>query len=316
MILKKGKIQELFQNQKSMFTDIVVIINNDCNAKCELCIAKQVIKNKTCKELCAVFDSKCKRCCDRTASDESFFQAIEEIFSVVKGQNVRAFISGGEPTLSKRLIPIVKCLGQSNFGGIGIETNGAQLLDEGISNALIENHVQILLSRYAVEDSKNDKIFKFTNFRITNTEIKRILKMYKGVVTMNCIPLKNGVETAKELLRYYIYYLELGAKDVQFTEAMFDTTLSKSNGGISAYYAENRIRIDDLSKDLEEVGVPLSSKSGDAFRIMRHRYHDKLISLSSADMSKIAYQNQNDKMYSKFIIYPSGEVGTHSIEIR
>lgn len=316
MIIKRERVKEIVRSRDIKLIDLVIILNNDCNADCPLCVAKQVIKNKTCKELCTGYNAKCKRCCDRTADDDEFYLAVKDILSTVSGQNVRIILSGGEPTLSSRLIPVLEILDEYTFSSLNIETNGAWLLNEKVSEELLKRHINIILSRYGITDEKNNSIFNFKYDMITEESVKSIMEKYKGYVTVSCIPLKGCVDSGAKLIEYYEYFNALGASNVTFTEAMFDTTLEATNKNISVFCNENTVKIDTLSDELKILGVPLIFDSGGSFRVIRHRYVGGEITLMAADMSKIAYENQNNDTYTKYLIYPSGEIGAHSIENR
>lgn len=316
MILNKEKVKEIFLSQNIGIVDIVIILDKNCNANCPLCVAKHVIKNKDCKDLCQDYKTSCKRCCDRMAEDEIFYAEVDDILSAVHGDNVRIMLTGGEPTLSNRLIPTLEILDKYNFGSINIETNGAKLLDNMVQKELHLRNVKVLLSRYCIDDSQNDAEFMFSSDRVAESDVVRIINTYAGLVTMNCILLSCGVSSGEDVICYYEHYKELGATEVNFTEVMFDTTLSASNKSIAEYYKKNHVTIDKLSEELTKLGYEKLQDNGGSFHTILHNYKDSQLSLTAADMSKIAKEKQNNEYYSKYLIYPSGEIGAHTIEDR
>ena len=159
-------------------------------------------------------------------------------------------------------------------------------------------------------------MFPQTPQPVTNENIEKIIDTFCDKVVINCVLTKNNIASGQDLLDYLYYYEKLGAKRFNFTEIMFDTTLSAQNKALSEYYQENRVVIEDLSKDLDELGILKIAENGDEYKTIEHSYKDKTTVLSRVDMSKIAYKQQNDNTYSKFLIYPSGEIGVHSIENR
>lgn len=103
MIIERERVKGIIKRERINFVDIIVILDNNCNADCPLCVAKHIIKNSSCKELCQGYTPKCRRCCGRTAGDDEFYAAAADLFDTVHGSNVRVVLSGGEPTLSPRL---------------------------------------------------------------------------------------------------------------------------------------------------------------------------------------------------------------------
>jgi molybdenum cofactor biosynthesis enzyme MoaA len=316
MIINRDRVKRIFQSNNIKIVDITIILDNICNADCPLCVAKHVIINDSCKENCEVYQTECLRCCDREAEDAQFFAAVEDILSTVNGGNVRITLSGGEPTLSNRLIPILKILDKFTFMSLNIETNGAGLLEDIIAEELLKRMVNIILSRFGITDGENDAKFNFSYSRVTKADSETIIKRYNGLVTLNCILLKGCVENAKKLIEYYEYFKGLGAKNIIFTEAIFDTTLAESNQGIYEYYLVNKVPIADISRDLDSLGYAKHKDNNGAFRTIIHNYKGNIIVLTATDVSRIAKENTNNNYYSKYLIYPTGETGTVTYETR
>lgn len=316
MIIERERIKRIFKNESIKFVDIIVILDKNCNADCPLCVAKHIIKNISCKELCQGFNHKCRRCCDRTAGDDEFYAAVADFFDTVNGLNVRVILSGGEPTLSPRLIPTLKILDKHQFGQICIETNGAGLLYDNVSKELLKRKVKIILSRYGITDEENNAVFKYKYGAVEESTVKAIFTKYGKLITVNCIPLKGSVDSGEKLIEYYNYFKALGAADVQFSEAMFDTRLAAANKSIGEAYKASVVNIADLSAELTALGYKRTYDSGGAFRLIINSYNDMDISLTAADMSRLATDTQNDNRYSRYLIYPSGEVGTNYVEMR
>lgn len=316
MIIDRERVKEIFAREKINNVDIIVILDNICNANCPICVAKHTIKNSLCKKQCVGYKSQCLRCCDRTASDDEFYHSINDLLSSVNGANVRIILSGGEPTLSKRLLPTLNVLDRYTFSQICIETNGAKLLNEEISAELLRRKIEIIFSRYSVLDKENDAVFNFMHDKVAEESVKAIMEQYRGLVTVSCIPLKGCVDSGAKLIEYYDYFQSLGAVDIHFTEAMFDINLAVSNREICDYYNDNSVKISEISAELSEFGCDMVFDSGGAFRIIKHQYGDREILLSAADMSRLATETQNDSKYSRYLVYPSGEVGTNYVEVR
>jgi len=193
-----------------------------------------------------------------------------------------------------------------------IESNGANLLDEKISNELIKRDVKILLSRYCIDDKLNTSEFGYVNKVTTNKEIKKLAKLYKSNLTLNTIMLKKFIPNSKALLEFVDFYRQYGIKNFDFAEFLADTSLRNANKELLEYYDEQFVSIKDIS-----VGMPekINEFTDGIFTIINYKYKDCEISISSSVMSK--QKDAKTKSDSgRFLIMPSGEIGVNGIETR
>lgn len=318
MLITTEHFKKIYRENKVCVTCLVLIINNECNANCKVCLAKQIFKSSLCKEICEGYTAKCVRCCDHTASDEEFYTRLEDILSTINSPIVDIIITGGEPTLSHRFIPTLEILDKYSFPTkeLELETNGARLGDEKIAEALIKRKVQIHLSRYGKSDEENQAEFGFTSHATTNEDIERYAKTYGDLFGISTVLLTNHIDSAEAMLDMIDSFDALGVKRHTFLEVMADTTLRSANKEILDYYDKNCISIEVLSQDLEALGAKkVGDEGNDSFRRISHEYKGRIFSMTSSDLSKQHRQETNNG-FSRFLIMPSGEIGVNGIEKR
>jgi len=299
-------------------TCLVLIINNECNANCKVCLAKQIFKSSLCKEICEGYTAKCVRCCDHTASDEEFYARLKDILSTINSPIVDIIITGGEPTLSNRFIPTLEILDKYSFPTkeIELETNGAGLGDKEIAKALIQHKVQIHLSRYGKSDDENQAEFGFTSHATTNADIERYAKTYGDLFGVSTVLLANHIDSAEAMLDMMDAFSEMGVKHHAFLEVMADTTLRSANKEILNYYDKFRVPIEVLSRNLELLGVKkIADEGNESYRFITHEYKGRVFTMTASDLSKQHRQETNNG-FSRFLIMPSGEIGVNGIEKR
>lgn len=318
MLITSEHFKKIYRENKVCVTCLVLIINNDCNANCKVCLAKQIFKSSLCKEICEGYTAKCVRCCDHTATDEEFYARLEDILSTINSPIVDIIITGGEPTLSERFIPTLEILDKYSFPTktIELETNGAKLGDEKIAEALIKRNVQIHLSRYGKTDEENQAEFGFTSHATANADIKNYAKTYGELFGVSTVLLANHIDSAKAVLDMMDAFAVLGVKHHTFLEVMADTTLRGANKDILNYYDKYRVPIDALSADLEKLGAKkIADEGNESYRFLTHEYKGRVFTMTASDLSKQHKQETNNG-FSRFLIMPSGEIGVNGIEKR
>lgn len=318
MIISKEHFDRIYRENLVQCTCLVLILNDDCNANCKACIAQHVFKSPLCKELCEAYSEKCLRCCSHKASDEDFYQAVEDILKSINSPIVDIIITGGEPTISNRLIPVLQIIEKYNYPlkTIEMETNGARLDEEEIVAALKKYQVLIHLSRYGKTDAENDSEFNYKAYPVNAERIKGFAEIYKEQLGISTVLLNHHIGSAAELLNVIDFYRGLGVMHFAFLEVMADTSLRNANKALLEYYDAHLISILELSSGLVELGADKISEEGDeAYRIIRHRYKGIEFTLTSSNLDK-QHKQETANGFSRFLIMPSGEIGVNGIERR
>mgnify|MGYP002946212558 CR=1 FL=1 len=318
LLISQERFERIYRENKVMVTCLVLIINNDCNADCIACIAHHVFKSPLCKEICERYTPKCIRCCDHTASDEEFYAAVEKILQTINSPFVDIIITGGEPTISPRLIPTLEIIDKYDYSSktLEMETNGANLADASIVEALKKRNVLIHLSRYGITDEENMAEFRYKYGAIGAADIRKFAGLYGDLLGVSTVLLNNHISSAEDLLKTIDYHESLGVRHHAFLEVMADVTLRTANKELLEYYDMHRIAIAELSKRLEELGCPKVQEQGDeSYHVFTHEYKGKQFTMTSSNLEK-QHRQETGNGFSRFLIMPSGEIGVNGIERR
>lgn len=212
---------------------IMIYPSTKCNAKCSFCMNN--------------FDENIKSCID-IKDDSKYFSKLKESFEMLKHLNPTFQICGGEPTISHRMVPILKLVNEYGLKNRSFPTNGTGLLNT-IENKLLLQHMlennvinNINLSRMSCDDTKNKELM---GINLTNKKIKTIAT-FCDVNNMSfrtsCVLMQNGIETLGDLLAYQKFYSDLNISSAIFREMI------KVSGD---YKNDNFISILDIMKTIE-----------------------------------------------------------------
>jgi MoaA/NifB/PqqE/SkfB family radical SAM enzyme len=178
-------IQNLFQHNGHL-PNFTVMVPGACNAKCNFCFWNHE-------------DGKIK-------PPDNYLELLKETIDNLPEQTFRAVsLTGGEPTLSKYLKPIVNVLKTRNWDRIVLTTNGQRAdlaIDAGITI--------INLSRHHYLDEENNKIFKAK--MIDTATVSRLA----GMVDLNINCIINDKTDYKFILKMCEYAKSVGLNKICF----------------------------------------------------------------------------------------------------
>lgn len=318
MIISKEHFKKQFIDNTIKVTILPIMLDNNCNAQCKACIGKHIFKSDLCKDTCTAYSTCNKlRCCDHIADDDTFYNNLRFILSTITSDTVHIILTGGEPTLSSRLLPMIELLKEYSYTNkiISIETNGAKLGDSAIEAAIKENNIQIYLSRYSGNEQANLEEFNFKEFPVTNEMVKDFANRYGNLLYTNTIILKKNICDIKSLLKCITDFEELGVKQHGFVEFLADPSLSEQNKELIKYYNDQKVNVSNLIKELPYTrGVQeISSYQNDYAGSGTYLYGTIPFTISFAKLEK-QYRRKVMEPIRKFLIVPSGEISIDRIE--
>lgn len=227
---------------KAAFT---IIADKICNANCSFCAWMQC--------------NKCKR---DQVSDAAYLNNLEEaIEKVLLPLSLAAYITGGEPSKSTRLLGILSLLNKYNIPKVVMTTNGSGLLDVMEKKLVIEHLAehkvkQLNISRAHYDSESNQRIMQFiSGADIMHADMMRKIAAYANAnnikMRLSCILLKNGINSIDEMIKYLDFYRKLGIKNVVFREILDIDPADIVNKIKDQYCLENKVSIDDIWKDMD-----------------------------------------------------------------
>lgn len=265
---------------------ISLYVTKKCNASCPFCM--------NCLE---------KRCVQSNElDDKKYYKMLDYYLEMFKNIKPWITITGGEPTISKKLVPTLKMIKEKGYKIRTFSTNGSHLLDtyEGkyIIQYMLENNVlnNVNISRMAIDDEDNSKLMRISKDEFRNKDLK-IIATYAEAndieIRLSCNLLKNGVKNLDDILRYKEFYNNLGIKTVMFRELI-----------PLPYKDDNYINIDDVFEEIE------NNKDFELLRVLDglyyivkvYNYKDYIVKC----YKEKGYEDKN--VIREFVIYPDGKL--------
>lgn len=185
---KYGEQSELKNNEIAMY----VVLTRKCNTHCNFCEYRNGESNIDINVFSNTLDKLLNRCYITTVH-----------------------FTGGEPTLElekfKQLLKIIKQ--KDKLITTSVNTNGTRL-NELSSIDELDN---IALSRHAIEDSENNKVFG-SKLVASSEDIKKFSDKHK--LHLSCNLIKGYVDTQEKIIKYLEFASELGINDLGLVSLM------------------------------------------------------------------------------------------------
>lgn len=228
-------------------------------------------------------------------------------------------ITGGEPTKSRRLVPILGLIEKYGYRKRTLTTNGSGLFDivenKPILQHIADNHFQHLnISKAHFDEDTNKRIMQYENGYCSNDDIYRIAIFAKANnlrPRMSCLLLKEGINDMDGIIRYLDYYNSLCIDNVIFRETMDYDERAMRNHDKMAYLKENKVYLNDIWKciDKDNRFTPIKQLLGYYYYVEVYKYQNIDMVSESANLVKLYEQKQiaNDVVF-EMIFHPNGNL--------
>ena len=200
-----------------------IFVDEFCNADCKFCVAQLRYENKK-----LLYHKE-------HLPDDIWLKRCEEILKLVRPLNPSISITGGEPTLSKKLVPVLQMVDALGFRKRTITTNGSYLFHKvdglPIIDHLIRNHWDHLnISRPSISDADARSIMRFSNeYNFTSNEMVRdiLAEANKSSLKhrLSCLLLKEGVNSV-DMMKAYVHH--------EWLQGVWD--YEPNDGEVAAHY--------------------------------------------------------------------------------
>lgn len=281
-----GKEYKYYSNaQMSLY------VTKKCNANCGFCM------NKYEKRFCKALE----------LDDSNYLKALNNVLDTLKLVNPPITITGGEPTKSMRLVPILRLINNKGYRFRTFSTNGTGLLDryEGktILSHILENNAinNINISRMVIDDENNKKIMRINQ---SNELIRKVFtfgKINNMDMRLSCSLQKGGVENLNDILEYNDYYEKIGIDTIIFRELIPINNCRKE-------YNDSIIKIDKIFESIKNDSrfKYIKTLDGMYYNVYIYRYKDKLVKCyqEKRDLGK----KIDDDIIREFVFYPDGNL--------
>lgn len=299
----EGKQRRVYSNVNlSIFTD------DYCNANCKFCVAQLRFENK---------GQMYKK--DRIQSDEEYFARLDEVLEKLRPLNPSISITGGEPTKSRRLVPILRLIEKYGYRKRTLTTNGSGLFDivedKPIIQHITDNHFQHLnISKSHFDEDINRKIMQYETGYTSNEDIARIAAFAKAHnlrPRMSCLLLKEGIHDIDGMIQYLDFYQSLGIDNIIFRETMDYDEDNMLNKLKMDYLKENKVRLNDIWKNIDgdERFTPIKQLLGYYYYVEVYKYKNVDMVSESANLAKLYEQKAiaGDVVF-EMIFHPNGNL--------
>ena len=243
-----------FENQGAMNVyknfNFSIFVDDYCNADCKFCVAQLRYENRKLMYKKA-----------RIEDDDEYFRRLEELLKIIRPLNPSVSITGGEPSVCRRLPTILKLVDKFGFRKRTITSNGSHLFDV-VDGAPIIQHLidcnwdHLNISRTSTCDSLNREIMRYHDETYcSNDMLKEIISVIDGSKLkhrISCLLLRDSVNSVEKIRDDVKFYVDkCGANNFIFRELMdYDTTAV--NEEKKAYCVANKVKLNDIWAEFEK----------------------------------------------------------------
>lgn len=300
-----------FEGSKKNVYDNVnlsIFVDDYCNADCKFCVAQLRYEN-----------AKQMYCKPKLDNDEEYFARLDKVLEYIKPLNVSVSITGGEPTKSKRLVPILRLLEKHDMRKRTITSNGSGLFDrvEGktILDHLIENNIQHLnISRTHYDEDVNRKIMDYKTGYCSNDMLADIIpySLSRGLrPRLSSLLLQEGINNLSEMKKYISFYEKMGIDNIIFRELMDYDKTTMINQEKMNYCEANKVLLNTIWEDMDndESFAKIKNILGYYYYVEIYKHNDTVICSESANLvnQKLEKDNNKDYIY-EMVFHPNGNL--------
>ena len=184
-----------------------------------------------------------------------------DVLKAVKVVNPSVSITGGEPTISKKLPAILKVLSAGDVRKRTITTNGSGLYwkVENTSDTVLDRlydykleHLNISRAHY--DNKLNSELMVMKEHLMPNEKLEEIIKdaKAKGIkVRLSCALLKDGIANYDQIMRYIDWGLKLNVDNVIFRQLMQFEEHKVEPGRIPNFCIDQAVPLDGIWTNMD-----------------------------------------------------------------
>lgn len=230
--------------------NLSIHVTDKCNADCGFCIAHLRYLNDGLVYLKP-----------EMRDDDKYYQRLDEVLNLTKYINPSVSITGGEPTVNRKLPYILDILSSHDVRKRTITTNGTGLFykakdNKTVLDALADYKLEHLNISRAHFDSKiNADIMVMKEHLMPDGRLEEIIQeaKLKGIKTrLSCALLKNGISKTEDVMKYIEWSLKLGVDNVIFRQLMQFEQNKVEPGRIPNYCIEEEVDLNPLWNEFDK----------------------------------------------------------------
>lgn len=266
--------------------NLSIFVDDVCNANCKFCVAQLRYENR-----------KLLYRKEHISDDEEYFKRLYRVLSLVRELDPSISITGGEPSISKRLPRILSLIDEFGFRKRTITSNGSGLFlchhGESVAELLAKHRFDHLnISRCAVGEELNKRIMDYDRggLYFSNRDLRNLLDLLKGAspkIRLSCLLLKEAVGSLSGLKEYADYYLDLGIDNFIFRQLMQYDHLAVNLEKIR-YCEQNTVELNTIWEEMESDPelLPYLNLLGYYYYVEIYKYKNATIASEAADLRR------------------------------
>ena len=310
-IQSKELIPFVFNEQKRKVyknCNLSIFVDDYCNADCQFCVAQLRYEN-----IAKAYQKP------KIEDDDEYFRRLDEVLTYIEPLNVSVSITGGEPTVSPRLIKILELIDKHNMRKRTITTNGSALLNEVNGKTVLDylidykmDHLNISKTHY--DEEINKKIMRYKKGYCSNEDLAKIIPyaLSKGLrPRLSCLLLKDGIYDVEGMAKYIEFYEKMGIDNVIFRELMDYDEKTMCNLEKMLYNKVNKVRLNDVWKDVDKDPRFRAYKNllGYYYYVEIYKFHDVVVCSESADLKvQTDEKAHNQDVVYEMVFHPNGNL--------
>lgn len=298
-----GKNKKVYNN-----CNLSIFVDDYCNADCKFCVAQLRYEN-----IAKAYEKP------KIEDDEEYYRRLDKVLSYIEPLNVSVSITGGEPTVSPRLIKILELIDKHNMRKRTITTNGSYLLNEVEGKTILDHlidkkmdHLNISKTHY--DEDINKKIMRYKKGYCSNEDLAKIIpySLSKGLrPRLSCLLLKDGIHDVDGMANYIEFYEKMGIDNVIFRELMNYDEKTMCNIEKMDYNVKNKVRLNDVWKNVDKDSrfIPYKNLLGYYYYVEIYKYNNVVVCSESSDLKvQTEEKNNNQDILYEMVFHPNGNL--------
>lgn len=287
--------------------NLSIFVDDKCNADCQFCVAQLRYEHR------GLLYNK-----EHITDDKTYMETLRTILEKVRPLNPSISITGGEPTISNRLVPIMKLVAELGFRKRTITTNGSGLFRMFAGKPIIQHLIDcgfdhLNISRVTMDEDLNRTIMRYEKHTdyCSNEMIKGIADYVKGSnlkIRMSCLLLKDSICTVEGIKAYVDFYKEYGIDNFIFRQLMDYDHLAVNQEKIQ-YCDRNKVDLNDIWEEMKfypEI-KPYLNLVGYYYYVEIYKYNGCTIASESANLEQqYTEKKKNSDMIYEMVFHTNG----------
>lgn len=287
--------------------NLSIFVDDKCNADCKFCVAQLRYEHR------GILYNK-----EHIVDDEVYMKTLRTILETVRPLDPSISITGGEPTISNRLVPIIKLVAELGFRKRTITTNGSGLFRKVEGKPILQHLIDcgfahLNISRVTIDEDLNRTIMRYeknTEY-CSNDMIKKIAEYVKGSnlkIRMSCLLLKDSVCTVDGIKSYVDFYKEYGIDNFIFRQLMDYDHLAVNQEKMQ-YCDRNKVDLNDIWEDMESYPEiqPYLNLVGYYYYVEIYKYNGCTVASESANLEQqYKEKEKRSDMIYEMVIHTNG----------